>query len=103
MPGGKPVIGPVPGLSKTFIAAGHEGEGLSLVNLLMLPLNVNIYIHRSDMELDGGFLTGPNININYVCHATVYKYFMLVLGSIRDPPSGSIYTYIFTHKQIYII
>ncbi|KAL8531112.1 hypothetical protein ACS0TY_007939 [Phlomoides rotata] len=30
MPGGKPVIGPVPGLSKTFIAAGHEGEGLSL-------------------------------------------------------------------------
>ncbi|KAL3850471.1 hypothetical protein ACJIZ3_012353 [Penstemon smallii] len=30
MPGGKPVIGPVPGLSKMFLAAGHEGEGLSL-------------------------------------------------------------------------
>ncbi|KAL1545062.1 hypothetical protein AAHA92_21834 [Salvia divinorum] len=30
MPGGKPVIGPVPGLPKTFLAAGHEGEGLSL-------------------------------------------------------------------------
>ncbi|KAL7113672.1 hypothetical protein ACP275_04G075000 [Erythranthe tilingii] len=30
MPGGKPVIGPVPGLSKAFLAAGHEGEGLSL-------------------------------------------------------------------------
>lgn len=31
VPGGKPVIGPVPGLPKTFFAAGHEGEGLSLV------------------------------------------------------------------------
>ncbi|XP_073157964.1 uncharacterized protein [Henckelia pumila] len=30
MPGGKPVLGPVPGLSNLFIAAGHEGEGLSL-------------------------------------------------------------------------
>ncbi|KAL6564951.1 hypothetical protein OROMI_016401 [Orobanche minor] len=30
MPGGKPVISPVPGLSKAFLAAGHEGEGLSL-------------------------------------------------------------------------
>lgn len=30
LPAGKPVIGPVPGLSKTFLAAGHEGEGLSL-------------------------------------------------------------------------
>ncbi|KAH6814249.1 FAD-dependent oxidoreductase family protein [Perilla frutescens var. frutescens] len=30
LPGGKPVIGAVPGLSKTYIAAGHEGEGLSL-------------------------------------------------------------------------
>ncbi|KAG8388858.1 hypothetical protein BUALT_Bualt02G0168700 [Buddleja alternifolia] len=30
MPGGKPVIGPVAGLSNMFIAAGHEGEGLSL-------------------------------------------------------------------------
>ncbi|KAK4419728.1 hypothetical protein Salat_2385700 [Sesamum alatum] len=30
MPGGKPVIGPVPGLSKMLLAAGHEGEGLSL-------------------------------------------------------------------------
>lgn len=25
------MIGAVPGLSKTFLAAGHEGEGLSLV------------------------------------------------------------------------
>ncbi|GER50041.1 D-amino acid dehydrogenase small subunit [Striga asiatica] len=30
MPGGKPLIAPVPGLSKAFLAAGHEGEGLSL-------------------------------------------------------------------------
>ncbi|KAI3936028.1 hypothetical protein MKX01_021458 [Papaver californicum] len=30
MPGGKPIIGPVPGLSKLVLAAGHEGEGLSL-------------------------------------------------------------------------
>ncbi|KAL3653253.1 hypothetical protein CASFOL_002934 [Castilleja foliolosa] len=30
VPGGKPVITPVPGLSKAFVAAGHEGEGLSL-------------------------------------------------------------------------
>lgn len=27
---GKPVIGPVPGFSNLFVAAGHEGEGLSL-------------------------------------------------------------------------
>lgn len=31
MPDGKPVIGPVPGLSNVFVAAGHEGEGLTLV------------------------------------------------------------------------
>lgn len=30
MAGGKPMIGPVPGLSNVFLAAGHEGEGLSL-------------------------------------------------------------------------
>ncbi|XP_059660018.1 uncharacterized protein LOC132306588 isoform X2 [Cornus florida] len=30
MPDGKPVIGPVPGLSNVFLAAGHEGEGLTL-------------------------------------------------------------------------
>ncbi|KAK1434737.1 hypothetical protein QVD17_00487 [Tagetes erecta] len=30
MPGGKPMIGLVPGLSNVFVAAGHEGEGLSL-------------------------------------------------------------------------
>ncbi|XP_017228790.1 uncharacterized protein LOC108204032 isoform X1 [Daucus carota subsp. sativus] len=30
MPDGKPVIGPVPGLSNVFVAAGHEGEGLTL-------------------------------------------------------------------------
>ncbi|XP_028752666.1 uncharacterized protein LOC114712315 isoform X1 [Neltuma alba] len=30
MPDGKPVIGPVPGLSNLFLAAGHEGEGLSM-------------------------------------------------------------------------
>lgn len=31
VPGGKPMIGPVPGLSNVFLAAGHEGEGLTLV------------------------------------------------------------------------
>lgn len=30
MPDGMPVIGPVPGLSNVFVAAGHEGEGLTL-------------------------------------------------------------------------
>lgn len=30
MPDGKPVIGPVPGFSNIFLAAGHEGEGLTL-------------------------------------------------------------------------
>lgn len=30
MPDGKPVIGPVPGLSKVYLATGHEGEGLAL-------------------------------------------------------------------------
>ncbi|XP_076951050.1 uncharacterized protein LOC143624219 isoform X1 [Bidens hawaiensis] len=30
MPGGKPMIGLVPGLSNVYLAAGHEGEGLSL-------------------------------------------------------------------------
>lgn len=33
--GGKPVIAPLPGLSKTFVAAGHEGEGLSLASFLL--------------------------------------------------------------------
>ncbi|KAK3184684.1 hypothetical protein Dsin_031970 [Dipteronia sinensis] len=30
MPDGKPVIGPVPGLSNIFLATGHEGGGLSM-------------------------------------------------------------------------
>ncbi|RDY08872.1 dadA, partial [Mucuna pruriens] len=30
MPDGKPVIGPVPGLSNVYLAAGHEGTGLSM-------------------------------------------------------------------------
>ncbi|TKY66229.1 Hydrogen cyanide synthase subunit HcnC [Spatholobus suberectus] len=30
MPDGKPVIGPVPGLSNVYLAAGHEGNGLSM-------------------------------------------------------------------------
>ncbi|KAL3531037.1 hypothetical protein ACH5RR_010359 [Cinchona calisaya] len=30
MPDGKPVIGPVPGWSNFYVAAGHEGEGLTL-------------------------------------------------------------------------
>lgn len=31
VPDGKPVIGPVPGLSNIFFATGHEGGGLSMV------------------------------------------------------------------------
>lgn len=31
VPDGKPFIGLVPGFSNVFLAAGHEGEGLSLV------------------------------------------------------------------------
>ncbi|KAJ0573899.1 putative FAD dependent oxidoreductase, FAD/NAD(P)-binding domain superfamily [Helianthus annuus] len=38
MPGGKPMIGLVPGLSNVFLAAGHEGEGLSLVYFSPLEL-----------------------------------------------------------------
>lgn len=37
MPDGKPVIGPVPGLSKIFLATGHEGGGLSMVFFLLSP------------------------------------------------------------------
>lgn len=32
VPDGKPVIGPVPGLSNVYLAAGHEGGGLSMVS-----------------------------------------------------------------------
>lgn len=31
MPGGKPVIGPVPALKNVIVATGHEGEGLAMV------------------------------------------------------------------------
>ena len=31
VPDGKPVIGPVPGMLNLFLAAGHEGGGLSMV------------------------------------------------------------------------
>ncbi|MCI26858.1 D-amino acid dehydrogenase small subunit-like, partial [Trifolium medium] len=31
-PDGKPMIGPVPGLSNVYLAAGHEGGGLSMVS-----------------------------------------------------------------------
>lgn len=31
VPDGKPMIGPVPGMTNVFLATGHEGEGLSLV------------------------------------------------------------------------
>lgn len=34
---GKPVIGPVPGLSNVFLASGHEGGGLSMVTLSLSP------------------------------------------------------------------
>ena len=34
VPDGKPVIGPVPGLSNVLLATGHEGGGLSMVNML---------------------------------------------------------------------
>lgn len=32
VPNGKPVIGPVPGLSNVYLAAGHEGSGLLMVS-----------------------------------------------------------------------
>ena len=35
MPGGKPMIGPFPGMSNVFVDAGHEGEGLTLVLTLL--------------------------------------------------------------------
>lgn len=39
VPDGKPMIGPVPGCPNLLIAAGHEGEGLTLVifNLSSVP------------------------------------------------------------------
>ncbi|GFP91172.1 calmodulin-like protein 3 [Phtheirospermum japonicum] len=40
VPGGKPVIAPVPGLSKAFVAAGHEGEGLSLLRAVLSSLGL---------------------------------------------------------------
>lgn len=41
VPDGKPVIGLVPGFSNVFLAAGHEGEGLSLVFFSNLFLQIN--------------------------------------------------------------
>lgn len=32
VPDGKPVIGSVPGLQNLYLAAGHEGGGLSMVS-----------------------------------------------------------------------
>lgn len=32
MPDGKPMIGSVPGLQNLYLAAGHEGGGLSMVS-----------------------------------------------------------------------
>lgn len=42
MPDGKPVIGPVPGFSNVFIAAGHEGEGLTLVQFHTFSSFLNV-------------------------------------------------------------
>ena len=39
VPDGKPVIGPVPGLPNVYLAAGHEGSGLSLVSIQKLSVN----------------------------------------------------------------
>jgi hypothetical protein len=36
VPDGKPVIGPVSGLSNVYLAAGHEGGGLSMVSFHIL-------------------------------------------------------------------
>lgn len=36
VPDGKPLIGPVPGLSNVYLAAGHEGSGLSMVSFQLL-------------------------------------------------------------------
>lgn len=62
MPDGKPVIGPVPGLSNLFLAAGHEGGGLSMV----LPVfsfsdkELKIYLSSNDLHLYGhGLLIYP--------------------------------------------
>jgi len=36
VPDSKPVIGPVSGLSNVYLAAGHEGGGLSMVSFQIL-------------------------------------------------------------------
>ena len=40
VPDGKPVIGPVPGLSNVLLATGHEGGGLSMVMFVTTLLKI---------------------------------------------------------------
>ena len=41
VPDGKPVIGPVPGLPKVLLAAGHEGNGLCMVTFSSTKMWLN--------------------------------------------------------------
>ncbi|KAK4268159.1 hypothetical protein QN277_024848 [Acacia crassicarpa] len=54
MPDGKPVIGPVPGLSNLYLAAGHEGEGLALA-LGTAELVTDMVLGRPTKVDDGPF------------------------------------------------
>ncbi|KAK6141773.1 hypothetical protein DH2020_024481 [Rehmannia glutinosa] len=56
LPGGKPAIGPVPGLSKAFLAAGHEGEGLSLTLLCELSCHPSVESNLRRISLKASIL-----------------------------------------------
>lgn len=51
MPDEKPVIGPVPGLSNVFLAAGHEGCGLSMVSS-HLAVILNFYAFSDKLYIN---------------------------------------------------
>lgn len=82
-----------------------RGPTIGLKNLLKVDDFglVYVYIYDFDMELDDEFLMKSNNNIICPCHRTIYKYFMLVLDSIRNPLSDSIslYIYIYTQRSRY--
>lgn len=57
------MIGPVPGLPKTFFAAGHEGEGLSLV----IFFKVHLFESATFIPL----ILLHLLRINMICNETV--------------------------------
>lgn len=53
--------------------------------LLNMCVYIYVCVYGFDMEFDGRFLMDSNINIiNYSYNTTIYKYSVLVLGSIKN-------------------